>query len=122
MANKSRVEFINNREQVLERMNQNAAAATMAAGVEAVGLIVRQMQSGYGRPIRQTGDLMRDVNFEVVDARTVNVGNGLDYSLFVHEGTSHMAKRPYINDALNNESGKEAVQKAYAAQLKKGFE
>ena len=113
--------FNDNSARVKSQMASNVKAALAAMGVEAVGLINKQMQSGYGKPIRQTGDLMRDVSAEVGNSSsdTVDVGSTLEYSIPVHEGTSRMKGRPYIKDAIDG--GKSALQKVAEAQLKKGF-
>lgn len=110
--------FIDNSAKIKSMMAGNKSAALAAMGVEATGLIVKQMQSGYGKPIRITGDLMRDVNAEV-DGDVVNVGNSLSYSTFVHEGTSKMKGRPYIKDGI--EGGKGELQRVAENELKKGF-
>jgi len=90
-------------------------------GVKGVELILDNMQSGYGKPIRQTGDLMRDVNHEVERSgeNTVDVGNSLEYALFVSEGTSKMQGRPYIRDGIMG--GISRLQKVAEQELKKGF-
>lgn len=121
MGHDLRVDFIDNRAQVLTQLNENASRATLAVGTKAVGLIVNQMQTGYGRPIRQTGDLQRDVNYEVVDDATVNVGNSLEYAPFVHDGTRKMGARPYIRDALMNGDNQRTLQRVYEEYLKQGF-
>ncbi|MCI5771800.1 MAG: hypothetical protein MR021_03130, partial [Clostridiales bacterium] len=43
---------------------------------------------------------------------TVDVGNSLEYGIFIHEGTSRLESRPYIRDALNN--GADALEKVTA--------
>lgn len=121
MGHDLRVDFIDNRAQVLEQLNENASRATLAVGTKAVNLIVNQMQTGYSRPIRQTGDLQRDVNYEVVDDVTVNVGNSLEYAPFVHDGTRKMAGRPYIRDALMSRDNQRKLQRVYEQYLKQGF-
>jgi hypothetical protein len=90
-------------------------------GLKSVELILDSMESGYGKPIRQTGDLMRDVNHEVERSgeNTVDVGNSLEYSKYVHEGTWKMTGRAYIKDAIM--SGKEKLKAAAEVELKKGF-
>lgn len=64
---------------------------------------------------------MRDVQYKPQNSSqdTVDVGNTLEYSIPVHEGTSRMKGRPYIKDGI--EGGKSALQKVAEAQLKKGF-
>lgn len=127
--------FKDNSKQVKTQLAGNVQAAHAAMGVEAVRLINKQMESGYKDPhptldlqgrktggthtnIRWHGDLMRDVDSEI-DGNVVNVGNTLEYSIPVHEGTSRMSGRPYIKDGI--EGGKSALQKVAEAQLKKGF-
>lgn len=118
------VKMTDNSQQVLEQMRQNVKAALTAMGVTGVELVNRQMLSGYGKPIRDTGDLMRDVSFEVEASgeNTVDIGNSLFYGPYVHEGTSRMAGRPYITDALfNGEAGKE-MEEVVSDALKQNFE
>lgn len=114
------VRMIDNSKAVLNQMSGNVEAALDAMGTAAVGMIVRQMQSGYGKPIRQTGNLMRDVQYEVDPAAKVaRVGNTLDYSGHVHDGTSRMPGRPYIIDGLNGKGGE--LGQVAAPHLKQGF-
>ena len=121
MGHDLRVDFIDNRAQVLAQLNENASRATLAVGTNAVKLILWQMRQGYGKPIRDTGDLQRDVNYEVVDDVTVNVGNSLEYAPFVHDGTRKMGARPYIRDALMNGDNQRKLQRVYEEYLKQGF-
>ena len=91
-----RIQLNDHSEAVLAQMDANVERALTAMGIKAVGLIVRQMESGYTTPhknrthgttsdggthtaIRETGDLMRDVSYEVGNsgAGTVDVGNSL---------------------------------------------
>ena len=69
---------------------------------------------GTHTAIRDTGELMRDVSYEVERSGkdTVDVGNSLEYGIFIHEGTSRLESRPYIRDALNN--GADALEKVTA--------
>lgn len=103
----ARVRFNDNSDAVLSAVHANVLRALTAMGTEAVGQIVRQMQTGYGRPIWQTGNLQRDVSCEVERSseNTVDVGSSLEYALFVHEGTSRMGKRPYILDGFPRARG-----------------
>ncbi len=122
----------------MAQMDANVERALTAMGIKAVGLIVKQMESGYTTPhknrahgttsdggthtaIRETGDLMRDVSYEVGNsgAGTVDVGNSLEYGVFIHEGTSRLESRPYIRDALTN--GSEELQRVASAYLKMGM-
>ena len=115
-----KVRMTDNSRAVLNTMEGNIEAALNAMGVAAVGMVVKQMQSGYGKPIRQTGNLMRDVQYETDPAaKLARVGNTLEYAGPVHDGTSRMKGRPYISDGL---IGKESELGAVAApHLKQGF-
>lgn len=133
-----RIQLNDHSEAVLAQMDANVERALTAMGIKAVGLIVKQMESGYTTPhknrthgttsdggthtaIRETGDLMRDVFYEVGNsgAGTVDVGNSLEYGVFIHEGTSRLESRPYIRDALIN--GAENLQQVASAYLKMGM-
>ena len=121
MTHKERVKFINNSKKILLQMDSNGGRAAHAVGVKAVNLILWQMRQGYGKPIRQTGDLQRDVSYQVVDRTTVDVGNTLEYAPFVHDGTSKMEGRPYIRDALLSRDNQRTLQRVYEQYLKQGF-
>lgn len=121
MGHKARVEFRDNRNQVLSQLNSNASRATLAVGTKAVNLILWQMRQGYGKAIRDTGDLQRDVNYQVIDDVTVEVGNSLEYAPYVHDGTRKMAGRPYIQDALMSRDNQRKLQRVYEQYLKQGF-
>lgn len=94
------ITFNNHSGQVRQAMKRAKQTALTAIGIEAVGVTVRYMQSNYGAPIIQTGDLQRDVNSKV-RGDVVDIGNSLDYSAFVHNGTARMPARPYLKDALS---------------------
>lgn len=134
----TQIKFVDNGGKIKLVMAGNIQRALTAMGIRAVALIVKNMQSGYSYPhptrdmrgrltggshtaIRQTGELMRDVNFEVEadGPNTVTVGNSLFYAPFVHEGTYKMKKREYIKDAVMN--GKEELQRVVETALKDGF-
>lgn len=116
-----KVTLTDNSAQVLAKLNANKSAALQAMGVKAVGLTVDQMEKGYGRPIRQTGDLMRSIAYAAENSGpdTVDVGSELEYAPFVHEGTSRMQGRPYLRDALTK--GANMLKKVCAAYLKQGM-
>lgn len=107
---------------VLNQLKGNKEAALTAMGIKSLNLILHQMQQGYGKPIRITGDLQRDVQYEVDKSdSSVTVGNTLVYGKYVHEGTYKMTARPYIRDALTGENHKKQLEEVASAALKKGF-
>ena len=122
MATKVNVKFTDNSWMVKKQISANRGAALRAMGIKAVNLILQQMRSGYGKPIRQTGNLMRDVSYDVQEGSgVVLVGNSLEYAPFVHEGTYKLKGRPYIKDALTTESAATQLRKVAENELKKGF-
>lgn len=115
--------FTDNSGKILTQLDGNVERALEAMGTKAVNLILWQMRQGYGKPIRQTGDLQRDVNYKVdVGAQSVTVGNSLDYAEPVHDGTSKRKGRPYIRDALTGESHTSQMRKVAEAYLQEGFD
>lgn len=118
-----RIDLQDNSKVVVKTLKGNVAAALAAMGEKAVGCIVRQMQTGYPRRIWQTGALQNDVQSEAHEEdQTVTVGNTLHYGVYVHEGTSKMAGRAYIKDALLDSGNQAALKRAAEQELKKGFE
>lgn len=115
------VKYTDHSGDVSARMRQNTQRALEAMGLKAVELVVGQMENGYNRRIWRTGDLMRDVNHEVGRSgeNTVDVGNSLEYALYVHDGTRRMAARPYITDAIAG--GKRELRETAADYLSDGF-
>lgn len=113
--------FHDNSPAVRAQMEANVQAALDAMGTACVGYVVQQMQNGYYKPIRRTGDLMRDVHYEVGRSApdTVDIGNSLKYAPFVHDGTSRMFGRPYLRDGIAGNTSK--IQEVAEQYLKKGF-
>lgn len=120
---KAEVTFVDNSKNVEAQMSSNISRALDALGVEAVGMIVKQMEKGYGKPIRLTGNLMRDVQYHAsINNKEVAVGNTLSYAPFVHDGTIKMRKREYITDALTRSDNKQRLKQVASVYLSKGFE
>lgn len=113
------VRFDDHSPEVKARLEQNINAALHAIGQKGVELTLGQMESGYGKPIRKTGDLMRDVQYDMRGENTVAIGNSLEYAPFVHDGTYKMAGRPYLRDAIMG--GRGAIQSIAEQYLKQGF-
>ena len=112
----SRSTFKNNKAKVKATLAQRMPDALQAMGDVAVGLIRDKMETGYGRPIRDTGALIADVASQL-NGDVVEVGNTLPYAGFVHDGTYKMEARHYINDALLNESANAKLGEAAKDEL-----
>lgn len=106
-------EIIDNTPQMMEQFNRACEAALQAIGIEAVGHIRTQMDTGYhtphGKPphtaIRDTSALINEVHYEV-EGDAVYVGNNIKYADYVHYGTSRLEGRPYINDAVSQNTNR----------------
>lgn len=115
--------FVDNSTEVQAQMDVNVTRALEALGVAAVGLIVNNMQMGYRTPIRDTGSLMRDVQYHVsINEKTTAVGNTLHYGPYVHDGTRYITGRPYITDGLTKPSAKMRLKTVAGAYLQEGFD
>ncbi len=113
------VKFTDNSPEALALMQRNVRAALSAMGEEAVGATVKQMQNGYGKPIRQTGNLMGSIAHAQSDDMTEDVGTNVEYAPFVHEGTRKMAGRPFLRDGIAG--AQDRLQRVAEAYLKQGF-
>lgn len=115
-----KVKFESNKVNVLRQMEANIDRALTAVGEEATGLVVSQMQRGYGKPIRQTGNLMNSIAHARASPQSEAIGTNVEYATFVHEGTSKMAGRPYLKDGILN--NQKRLVKVAAETLKQGFD
>ena len=97
------VQFKDNSKEVLDLLNTNEGRALTAIGLAAVEVVLDYMTHKYYRDIHLTGDLKRDVNYKVrMNDLKVDIGNSLNYSILVHEGTGKMEARPYLKDAITD--------------------
>lgn len=105
----------NNAGQLLARVRAGRDEALDAMGRTAAALVRVQLLTGYGRPIRQSGALLADVQW-ARDGDRVQVGNTLPYAAVIHNGARHMPGRPYLADALAG--GTAALTEAAGEALK----
>ncbi len=89
---------------VKEELRKAVNAGLTAAGSSAVASVRREMQSGYGKPIRQSGKLYDSISFRAEDG-ILSVGSDLPYAALVHEGTSSMPGRPFLLEGMQNAAG-----------------
>lgn len=141
------VTFTDRSGMIMQQLNNNLDRAANAVGVAAVGMIRKQMISGYqdvhpvqkftksGTPrklhkgsyphtaIRMSSALINEVHFDVShseEGAVVTVGNTLDYALFVHDGTRYLKKRPYIYDAISK--GVDRLKAIFETYIAQGFD
>lgn len=103
-------------EDVLRRVRAGTEEALAAMGDLAVALARAQMRGGYAQPVIESGALLADVTWARTGEASISVGNTLPYARAVHNGTSRMAARPYLTDAL--ESGAQQLFEAAAQVLR----
>lgn len=122
-----------NSEAVKRQLEANIPKALDQMGLMIRSLIIEQLQSGFGREIRKTGDLQRSIDYEVDENEIIfgvkqdfmgktEPGKDMIYGWWVHDGTSKMAGRPYIRNATYGEAQMKKIVSAGEPALKKGFE
>jgi len=83
------------------RFKKGMTKALYAIGATAVEITLDYMTNKYYKDIHLTGDLKRDLNYKPrLSDNAVDIGNSLNYAVAVHEGTGRMVKRPYLKDAI----------------------
>lgn len=121
-----------NSETVKRQLEANIPKALDQMGLMIRSLIIEQLQSGFGREIRKTGDLQRSIDYEVEGDEIVfgvkqdfmgktEPGKDMIYGWWVHDGTSKMAGRPYIRNATYGEAQMKKIVSAGEPALKEGF-
>lgn len=121
-----------NSQAIMRQLEENIPKALDQMGLKIRSMVIQQMQSGYWREIRKTGDLQRSIDYEV-DGHTVVYGVKQDfmgkteddkdmiYGLYVHDGTSKMAGRPYLRDATCGKKQMEEIVTAGVPALTNGL-
>ena len=114
------VVMYDNSDMIKKAVAASIRSAAAAVGVEAVGLVKRQMLEGYKDPhpnrdqaghvvggthteIRDTSAMIDSIAYESEDGlsqHTLTVGTNSTYAMFVHEGTRFLKGRPFITDAI----------------------
>jgi len=95
------VKFKDNSKEVLDKLKINKAKTLTDIGMQAVEVTKDYMAHKYYKDIHLSGDLKRDVNYKPRLADdAVDIGNSLNYAIWVHEGTGKMKARPYLRDAI----------------------
>ena len=85
-----------------EALRDKEAAVERALTAVGEGLISAAHDEIQADPRRvDTGNLMGSID-KKVDGNTVIVGTGVDYSIYVHEGTSRMTANRFIRNAFMN--------------------
>lgn len=101
MPRNSGFTFKDNSDQVINLMNDNVTKSLTAIGQTIVEITTDYMEHKYGKAIRITGDLIRSISFNINMAdKSVTIGSNLNYSSWVHNGTSKMSARPFLRDAI----------------------
>jgi hypothetical protein len=96
---------------------QNAAAQKCRAGdlipqmLTAMGhagreAIIDALNSHYGEPIHDSGELIDSIAFTInTSDNSVTWGSSAIYAPFVHEGVSNLSKRPFLVDGIVGNMG-----------------
>ena len=112
--------FVDNSPAVLAQIKSNTARALTAVGIEAVGITVDYMSTHYYRDIHQSGDLKRSISHKVdLGNKSVDIGTNMEYAPWVHDGTRRMVARPFLRDAIMDNT--DIWQEIMAEYLSEGF-
>ena len=116
------VKVVNNAANVKNIFVANKKKALVAIGLAAVEVTTDYMQYRYGKPIRQTGDLMRSITSapEYPNEDSVTIGSNIEYAPWVHDGTFKMTGRPFLKDAILE--NKDIWQEVAEENLRQGFD
>lgn len=123
-------QFISHKNEVMAQVQGNINRALVAMGMTGVASVKDRMEKGYhatykphlktmGTAIRDTGDLMRSMEYQLTGNDTVAVGTNMDYAMYVHEGTRKMKERPFIKDGIDENSDR--ILEIGKNELKKGM-
>lgn len=112
-----------NSAQFAAKLRENAKRTLVAIGIESVKNIMDGMDTLYGKPIWDTGDLHRSISYEVEQSgeNTVDIGTEIEYGKFVHEGTYKIAGRPFIRDSMLGDFAQDRLKEVIAAYMRKGI-
>ena len=126
MRNDMPVNIEDNSEKIKARMDANVKRALTAMGHVGVESVIDQMNTGYGKPIYQTGQLQRDIKFRTDEAKQevywgVLMGDlSASYAALVHNGTRGMVGRPFLRDGLLPRAA--MLRETAKMYLKEGFD
>ena len=89
----------NNAKVVAEAINQSIMAAVEEIGLVAEGAAKRIC------PV-DTGRLRNSITHAFEDESSVAIGTNVEYAPYVHNGTSRLAGRPFLVDAVTNNASR----------------
>lgn len=107
---------------ILTQLRAAAESAMEKSGQVAVEAVQEQMLYGYNTPhgpdghteIVDTGALFDSIEATAVKASqnlvSVDVGTNVPYAGYVHDGTWKLEARPFLRDALMNESTQDKLK------------
>lgn len=92
-----------NTEMVLREFQSKINVALEKVGLKAEGDVVGYMTA---ENIVDTGRLRNSISHTIDNGeKAVYVGTNVEYALYVHEGTSRMAGRPYLTQPIQQHLG-----------------
>lgn len=114
------IQFKDNSKAIKSQLQSNMKPALTAMGYTGVEITLDTMNKRYPKKIYLSGDMQRDLTFEVdVGEQKTTWGIPENYAVPVHEGTAHMAGRPFFRDGIYPET--DQLRDVAADELKKGF-
>lgn len=99
---------------IAERLHTAIEIGLEEIGIAAEGDVVGYMEKEH---IIDTGNLIGSITHRVLnDESAVIVGTNVEYALYVHNGTSKMAGRPYLTQPI--QENKEKYRKLLESEMK----
>ena len=95
----SGVRIVDNTAEARSNKDQAVERALTAVGLFLEGEAKLEIESDPRRV--DTGNLRNSIT-NVVEETAVHVGTNVEYGIFVHEGTRHMAANRFLRNALQN--------------------
>lgn len=103
----------NHIEDFLKQLEENRKEALSAMGEAAVSAVQEQI---IAMGAVDTGELLNSITYSVSED-SVTIGSACDHAVAVHEGTSRMAGRPYMEEGVRSST----IAEAAAAALQAGI-
>lgn len=86
---------------------QEAIRRTVATALEEIGLVAEGAAKRLC-PV-DTGRLRNSITHAFVKEDEIAIGSNVEYSLYVHEGTSRRGGTPFLTQAVQNNAGRFAT-------------
>lgn len=111
------------RRDLLRAIDRGTKNALQAMGIAGVEIVQSGLYTRYGAPVVDSGNLVESIAYKTKSGRgQLQIGTGVEYAPYVHDGTIKMAARPFLSDSLGDETSLQALQEVAQEQYAKALE